>query len=79
MLQIIFPGQKKTINKISINIPLAVQVDRQETRPCQLVKHHLPVVAELQQIESGNKALITDPSIALTVRKWNVFTVTAIY
>lgn len=55
-------SSQKHTNKITINIPVAVQADRPETRPCHLVKHPLPVVAELQRIESGNKALITDPS-----------------
>jgi len=53
---------QKHTNNITTNIPVAAQVDRQETRPYHLVKHHLPVVAELQHIGSGNKPLITDPS-----------------
>lgn len=53
---------QKLPKKISINIPVAVQVDMQETRSYPSVKHHSPVVAELQHIGSGNQALITDPS-----------------
>lgn len=53
---------QKHTNNITINIPVAGQVDRQETRPYHLVKHLLPVVAELQHIGRGNKVLITDPS-----------------
>lgn len=51
---------QKHANKVTINIPVAVQVDRQETRPYPLVKHHLPVVAELQHRGSKHKVWITD-------------------
>lgn len=53
---------EKHMYKISINIPAAVQADRQEPGPYHLVKHHLPVVTELQYIWKENNAWISDPS-----------------
>lgn len=53
---------QKHTKQIIINIPVAVQADRQETKPYHLVKHHLPAVAELQHVASRNRALNTDPS-----------------
>lgn len=52
---------QKHTNKASVSIPVAVQADRQETRPHPLVKHHLPVVVELQQRWSRHKVRISDP------------------